>query len=154
MKVSLTVLILTLGLGACGGGSSESSSSGTTTTAATSSDASPGDACLATMARERECQDAFVPALVALRVRVDMPAGIAAEDASGGRDALVTSARAEYAAGATDEAFQQNCAQMAQMPAEQASAWTDIMEGCLATTDCAAFVECDIRFTETRLTGH
>jgi hypothetical protein len=46
--------------------------------------------------RERDCSDEYLAALVALRVEVDTPPGIAAEDARDGRDALIAKARVEW----------------------------------------------------------
>lgn len=113
----------------------------------------PEQACIAMMTRERECQEQFIPALVGLRVRLDQPPGTAARDGSEGRDALVAQARTEYTRDATDEAFQRNCAQLASMPAERVSAWTATMQSCLAASECGAFVECDMRFTEARFSA-
>jgi len=149
-----------VGVGACGG-SGETSSSSSESTTSTSSSTSGGAhlessgmrACVSMRHRERDCEAEFVPALVALRVRIDQPTGIAARDTSEGRDALVTQARTEFATDSTDAAIDHSCTQVDQMPAEQAGAWTDLMEECLASTECVPFVECDMRFTERRLSG-
>jgi len=151
-------LIASLSLVACGGGSStttEEGGGGSTSgggSSATSS-STPEEACLATMRRERECTAEFIPAIVGLRVRLDEPGGIAARDASEGRDALVAEANAEWTTDSTDERFAANCAQMAELPAERAASWTEMMQGCLAAADCAGFVECDVRFTESRMSA-
>ncbi len=159
MNKSSLILVASLTLVACGGGSSGTAEEGggTSTTEGGSSASSatgPEESCLATMRRERECTAEFIPALVGLRVRLDEPAGIAARDASEGREALVAEANAEWTTDATDERFAQNCAQMNQLPAEQAASWTEMMQGCLAAADCAGFVECDVRFTESRMSSH
>ncbi|MBX3270479.1 MAG: hypothetical protein KF729_09475 [Sandaracinaceae bacterium] len=140
-------------LAGCGGGASDDDASGDGTTSGDEAAATPRDACLAMMRRERSCQQDFVPALVALRVRLDQPSGIAQTDAAEGRDALVAQARAEYEADATDEAFEANCAQMDELPAERAEGWTSMMRECLAASACGAFVECDMRFVEHRFGG-
>ncbi len=153
------ILLASLSLVACGGGSSGSTEEGggSSTTgggSSTSTASTPEESCLATMRRERECSADFIPAIVGLRVRLDQPAGIAARDASEGREALVAEANAEWTTDSTDERFAENCAQMNQLPAEQAASWTEMMQGCLAAADCAGFVECDVRFTESRMSAH
>lgn len=151
---NLWILFSVTALLGCGGGAAQGATTSTDEeTSGTESAMTPGEACVATMERERSCQSDFIPALVGLRVRMNQPAGIADRDASEGRDALVAEASTEYARDASDEAIAANCGQMGQIPAEQAQAWTSMMRECLAASDCASFVECDIRFTETRFSG-
>ena len=158
MKHRMILVSAAILVSACGGGGGGESGGGTTETAAGGGESTAGartgrEACGASMVRERECEAEFLPALVALRVRLDMPSGVAARDAAEGRAALLAEATTEYAGDATDENFAANCAQMDELPADRATQWTDMMNGCLATEGCAAFVECDIRFTEARFTS-
>lgn len=158
MRQSIILASVVLVLAACGGGGSSggteaSGSGGGGGGEATAAPLTGREACTASMVRERECSADFIPALVALRVRLDLPSGISARDGAEGRDALVAEANAEWARDATDENIATNCAQMDELPADQATQWTDMMNGCLATDGCAAFVECDVRFTEARFTA-
>ena len=95
-----------------------------------------------TFQRQRECTDEFIPALVALRVKHDLPAGIAAADARDGRPALVASARAEWQEDSKDPAIEETCSKLVSSMPEQAGPMTDSSRRCLSQTTCAGFVEC------------
>jgi hypothetical protein len=108
---------------------------------------SPRDVCVASFERQRECGDVFLPALVARRVELDTPAGIAAKDQAEGREALLTLARAEFAEDSTDAAIGATCDSLAQkIPVEQQGAMTEAAKQCLAAADCQAFTDCQIAF--------
>ena len=101
-----TLMSLAVLLAACGGPAAEEDSTaagGETSGEETASAGSAHDVCVTAMTRERECQEAFLPALVALRVRLDQPAGIAERAESEGQEALMSEASTEYAADSTDE---------------------------------------------------
>ncbi len=145
------------GLVACGGGhaSEEHASSEHATTSSgeggehASASVELHNACVLMMHREGECADAFIPALVALRARMDHPAGFAARDAAD-HEALITQAMQEYAHDATTEHNSAVCRETSELPADRTTGWATTIDGCLALTDCQAFVDCDIRFTEAR----
>lgn len=153
----LAAAVLVMACGGSGGSSGDSTASGegTATSSGGAHLASSGEqACVSLMRRERSCEPDFVAQFVAMRVRLDLPAGIAARDASEGRDALVAEARAEYTQDATDASIHHACEELQHLPPEEAEAWTDQMEHCLAATECAPFLECDMAFHEQRLTSH
>jgi hypothetical protein len=107
----------------------------------------PRDVCVSAFTHQRECGEVFLPALVAKRVELDVPAGIAAKDAAEGREAILTVARAEFAEDSTDEAIGATCDSLAQkIPVEQQAQMTEQAKACDAETDCQAFTDCMIPF--------
>jgi len=95
--------------------------------------------------RERDCSDEYLAALVALRVEVDTPPGIAAEDARDGRDALIAKARVEWEHDSQPAERTRICAPLdAQVPADRVESLTAAGEECLAKTDCAGFAACAV----------
>ena len=155
LRMTMMGLALVFGV-ACGGSS-------TTTEDEGAGDTNAGDEvatdsahaiCVTAMSRERECQAEFLPALVALRVRLDMPAGITQRAEAEGQEALLEEARGEYVNDATDEAIEANCSQLDEMPEERTQPIIETETRCLAASDCAGFVECQIAFHEARFSGN
>lgn len=111
--------------------------------------------CEPTFVRQRQCQDVFLPALVDLRVRLDVPAGIAATAAEQGRDALVATAKEEFASDSTDEQIAATCGSIrANAPAEFLETAERQSARCLETADdCDAFVECILPVVEAGITA-
>ena len=72
----LSGILLVIG---CGGGSSDTQSAEGSETSGDETSSANHDTCVAFFTHQRECGDDFLPALVALRVRLDRPAGIAAQ---------------------------------------------------------------------------
>jgi hypothetical protein len=135
----LAIATFVVALAACGGADSTSKPA---TTAKMSS--SPDDnhaLCVSFFQRQRECPE-FIPTLVAKRVELDKPAGIAAEDAANGRDALIAKANEEFKTDSTDEAIGQMCDKILATP----PAATDIEQGkaCMDQSDCQAFSTCAV----------
>lgn len=148
------VLVVTLvaSVAGCGGKSAPATSS--TQSAATATAGDPVESCRKMFVRQRECTDVFIPALVDLRVRKDVPAGIAAEDKANGREALVAQAKAEWANDSTDEAIAGTCDKMmATMDPAMKAKMADGAGQCLATTECAAFVECEMPMLEQHMSA-
>jgi hypothetical protein len=145
-------LALVLFLGACGGSSQSSSSQSTTDAEETTSTetVSLEPLCVSSRTHERTCQAQFLPALVALRVRLDIPAGIAARDASE-HDALLAEANTEFTTDSTDENIAAQCAHMRAVPSDDVDQWRVLLDPCSSMTDCAAFTECIIHFHEYRM---
>jgi hypothetical protein len=105
----------------------------------------PMSVCVTAFERQRECTDLFIPALVAKRVELDKPAGIAETDASGGRDALVARAHEEWKNDSTDEAIAATCQKLStEIPPDVAAQLTGQVQQCLAADGCQAFVDCVI----------
>lgn len=99
--------------------------------------------CQAMMTRQRDCTDAFIPALVGWRVELDVPAGVAETDRTSGREALVAKAKEEWAASNSDEQLGALCTKiLGTIPDDQLPAMTQIGERCSATRTCEEFVAC------------
>lgn len=96
-------------------------------------------------ARERACVDPYLAELVRTRVELDMPRGIAAEDARDGRDALIARARAEWEVDAQPAARSAICDALdAQVPASRVDALLAQGERCLALASCDEFAACAV----------
>ncbi len=111
--------------------------------APTASSDEPQATCRQMMTRMRDCTDVFIPSLVALRVELDVPAGIAAEDTAQGRDALVAQAKEEWKTDSTDEAIASQCTRLvSSIPADQLGPMLDAGKACVAKESCEEFVPC------------
>lgn len=132
--------IAILVLAACGG--ADNTNKPSTTAKMSSGNDDTHALCVSFFQRQRECTTDFIPALVAKRVELDKPAGIAAEDTANGRDALVAKANEEWKTDSTDEAIGQMCDKILATPPAQA----DIDDGkaCMAQSDCQAFSTCAV----------
>lgn len=103
------------------------------------------DQCERHYARERACADDYLAELVRTRVELDMPRGIAAEDARAGRAALIARARAEWEVDAQPAARTAICDALdAQVPAPRVDALLAQGERCLALASCAEFAACAV----------
>jgi len=134
--VKYTVLALTLTLAACGPATPPPKSSGPAVSAA---DAKAG--CVKLREKQRACTADFIPALVDMRIKVDVPPGIAAAAKSDGREALVAKAMEEWKGDSTDEAIAAMCEKMP-MPPNATAAQKEAVAKCQSVTDCKAFVGC------------
>jgi hypothetical protein len=145
------VLVVVGCLAACGGSGAEQGKE--TTPGQTAAGGDMEATCRESFAKQRTCTDDFIPALVDARIELDLPAGIAAEGKKdGGRDALITTAKAEWAEDSKPEPVAANCKDMAgKVPAEQKAELMDAHTKCLAMSDCKAFVECVIPITKKML---
>jgi hypothetical protein len=131
---------ITLGsilLFACAGGRDEHKSE-----SAVEADQSALATCTAGMVRARDCTDRYIPALVDLRVRLDVPAGIVKIDEEKGRPALVQMAMDEWAEDSKDPNIAATCEKMASQPAERLQGFLEGANGCLQSESCDAYVEC------------
>jgi hypothetical protein len=95
--------------------------------------------CVKFMTRSRECTSNFIPALVDLRARHDMPPGIAAK-VKENRDAVIAEAMKEWETDSKDENITAMCDRMGDD--ETAKQHADEANGCLAKTACPDFVGC------------
>jgi hypothetical protein len=141
IRLSIVLIVLAA---ACGG--SEKPAQQPTTNKMTASSADDNHAmCASFFQRERECTAQFIPTLVAARVAADKPAGIAAEDAKNGRDALIAKANEEWATDSTDAAIDAMCTKILEVPPSQ----DEIDQGtsCMASSDCQAFSDCAVALT-------
>lgn len=150
VRRGLGLLATLLVLSACGGEPAEPAKAPeapppAATAATPASNAPLGALCVRHHARERECVSEYLDALVALRVEVDMPKGIAAEAAKEGLPALVARARQEWERDTAPEKLDAMCGALdAQVPKERVSALLAQGERCLAMSDCRAFAACEV----------
>jgi hypothetical protein len=138
----------------CGGGGEPAPKTvpPATKTSITAEEARQG--CVDTLTRFRTCTDDFIPALVAMRVKLDLPAGIAAKDAEIGRDALVAGAKTEWAEDSKDEAIAATCeGTLAKMPQELIDELVPVAAECQSKDACPAYVECMMPIQEKLLTS-
>jgi len=111
----------------------------------------PVQTCEALFEREAACTDAFIPMLVDLRIRHDLPAGIgAAGRALGGRAQLIAQAKQEWRDDSQPAARARTCARIAPgQPAESVAA----VRTCLARSSCEELVACVSPLHEAMLTA-
>jgi hypothetical protein len=108
-------------------------------------DTSVARICRDLLRRGRDCSAVFLPALVAERVRLDNPAGIAAYAAQIGREALLSEALNEYTDDSTDERIAATCAGVeAALPADRGQRLVSSGEACLRLDACEPFVACAV----------
>lgn len=143
-----TMLSAALAFAACGGAEAPATES-PTTAAATAEPASENgemvQTCITSFTRQRECTDAFLPALLDARIAADKPEGIAARADAEGKDALLVEAATEWESDSSDAMIRGNCEKIvADMPAEHVKQMGDAVSACLAAADCDAFVACQI----------
>lgn len=101
------------------------------------------DACKAVMEKSRACTDDYIPALVDMRIELDLPAGTKADAETEGRDALIAKAMEEWKGDSTDEAFEKQCTNVNdKMPAEHREKSITVSNECAAKDACSDFVAC------------
>lgn len=153
MRFEFVAVTLVLAAG-CGGSKSELAPAVPTPTEAASAPAAGGvnpDAlalCKRIFVKQGECGDAFLPVLVDMRIKHNVPDWIAAEAAKeGGRDKLLATGKAELKHDSTEPGLTENCSKIAadlpQGVSEQAA--------CLEQVDCAAYVTCVTPLLDKRL---
>lgn len=110
----------------------------------------PVEICRSVFTREYECRAEFIPALVDLRIKLDLPSGIAARARREGRAALIEVAHGEYAVDGTEPRRSETCKRVAVAapPGSLRSA-----QACLQRSGCPAFVSCVMPMHEARLRG-
>jgi hypothetical protein len=111
-----------------------------------------GDAkaiCVQLFTRNRTCTAQYIPALVDLRAKYDVPAGIAAEVAAN-RAEVIAHANEEWVVDGTDAAIDATCTQVtANVPPEVVAASQGVLD-CLPIEDCTAYTTCVMPFFEQR----
>jgi hypothetical protein len=110
--------------------------------------------CELVFARQRDCTEVFIPALVSWRVELDAPAGIAARDQADGRDALVAKAMEEWQADSSDERIAATCDGIVEsIPDDRLASLMELGDACLAEPSCQGFVDCVEPAQRQRLSG-
>lgn len=133
-----TVLVLALAplAAACGTASEASPAKPEPAQAASTADFQT--ACMTVQQRNRTCTDDFIPALVDMRARKDLPPGIkdaVAQDRAG----VIAHAKEEWATDSTDEAFARQCQDLGtRVTTENVEAG----KACMAKDTCAEYVPC------------
>lgn len=117
---------------------------------ASTADAKAG--CVTVFTRNRTCTAHYIPALVDLRAKYDVPAGIAAEVAAD-RAAVIAHANEEWAVDGTDAAIDATCTKIAANLTEADQASYDGVKACLELADCAAYTACVMPYFEKRFTN-
>ena len=146
MTKMLGSLFLAAALAACAAGN-ETVEAPSPAAANAATSASPDDlrtTCVSTFARQRECTEQFLPALVDARIRVDKPAGIAARaQQPGGRDSLLAEAHTEWAEDSKPEAAAATCDQIVgRLPNDAIESALRDAQACLGESSCDPFVRC------------
>ena len=151
MSKCLSIVVLVLAA-ACGGAETPATQSQPEAQPAAAATSDAHAICVQAFQRQRECTNEFIPALVAARVRLNVPPGIADKDKELGRDKLVEMALEEWKTDSTDDAIGQTCTDMeAQMPPDTNAQLTEQVNGCLAAEACTAYVECLVPVIESQL---
>jgi hypothetical protein len=112
----------------------------------------PAEACVAVMQRTRDCEEVYVPRLLALRVRLDQPSGIARRFEVEGRRAMLGLAHHQFAQDWSDEAISRTCTDLSQKALVEQERMIAPERECLQTTNCNAFTACDLAHKEARWT--
>lgn len=123
-----------------------------TATALQTGAGTPREVCVAVMRRTRDCEAEYVPGLLALRVRLDQPSGIAARFARDGRDAMLQLAHSQFAEDWSDAAIARNCEALSEKSTEEQKRIITPEQQCLEAADCSAFTACDLARKEERWT--
>jgi hypothetical protein len=105
--------------------------------------------CVEVFTRNRTCTAQYIPALVDLRAKHDVPAGIAAEVAAN-RAAVIAQANEEWATDSTDAAIDATCTKIAAGLTAADQADFGGIGACLAQTDCGAYTACVMPYFEKR----
>jgi hypothetical protein len=116
---------------------------------ATAGNGNAKDVCVAVFTHNRTCTAQYIPALVDLRAKYDVPAGIAAEVAAH-RDKVIAQANEEWAVDSQPEAIEATCTKLtAGLGAGEHSEMAGIQK-CLSIQDCDAYTACVMPYFEKR----
>lgn len=135
-----TAILLALAplIAACGTASEASPAKPTTAQPASTGDFQA--ACMTVMQRNRTCTDDFLPALVDMRARKDLPPGIA-DAVAKDRNAVIARAKEEWVTDSTDEAFARQCQMLTEHGTPENAA---AGQACMAKDTCGEYVPCII----------
>ncbi|MBP8808242.1 MAG: hypothetical protein KBG48_08690 [Kofleriaceae bacterium] len=151
--LALALALAPAALAACGGAEA-SSPQPTSTPAAAEGDAEAVAACETFMARARDCTDDYIPALVDLRIELDLPTGIADFARTEGRDAVIAKAMEEWATDSQPAALAATCQKVTtSLTAEQREGQRAGATACLAQTACDAYASCAIELMRPHMTA-
>lgn len=109
----------------------------------------PKAVCVEMFTRNRTCTADYIPALVDLRAKYDVPAGIAASVAAN-RAAVIAQANEEWAEDSTDAAIDATCTKIVANLTPAVLADVGGIESCLAIEGCADYTACVMPYHEKR----
>ncbi|HTL36712.1 MAG TPA: hypothetical protein VL326_26440 [Kofleriaceae bacterium] len=145
----LHAFAVVLAVAACGGGSREPAKPASPPPAAPAGAAAPADfvpMCKRLFARKATCADDYLPALLDVRVELNMPPGIGEKIKTEGRDAVLVTAHEEFARDSEPARVAAVCeegaARAAKAPPERVDQLLDQGTKCEASADCKAFAVC------------
>lgn len=102
--------------------------------------------CKRLFARKATCADDYLPALLDVRIQLNVPPGIGDKVKSDGRDAVLATAHAELERDTQPDKVAAVCdegaARAANAPPERVHQLLEQGNTCEATTDCKAFASC------------
>ncbi|HWO21959.1 MAG TPA: hypothetical protein VNO30_24525 [Kofleriaceae bacterium] len=107
------------------------------------------DVCVAVFTHNRTCTAQYIPALVDLRAKYDVPAGIAAEVAAH-RDQVIAQANEEWAVDSTAQAIDATCTKITANAGPKDHSDMAGIQQCLTIQDCAAYTACVMPYFEKR----
>ena len=136
--------VLLLAVAACGGSPPDPARPPSPPPARTSADLIP--MCKRLFARKATCADDYLPALLDVRIELDMPPGIGDTVKAEGRDAVLVTAHAELARDTAPEKVAAVCeegaSRAAKAPPERVDQLLAQGSQCEAAADCKAFAVC------------
>ncbi|MEO8183311.1 MAG: hypothetical protein ABI895_31140 [Deltaproteobacteria bacterium] len=100
------------------------------------------------MRRTRDCKEVYVPGLLALRVRLNLPSGIARRFENDGKRAMLGLAHFQFARDWSDEAIAGNCTGLSRKALAEQERIVTPERHCLEMTDCNRFTACDLAHKE------
>lgn len=133
--------IILIFVAACGSSSTSTPPPAKPEPAPATTPADAQNACVTSFTHSRTCTDLYIPALVDMRAKLDMPKGIT-EEVKKDRDGVIAKAKTEWASDSTDENIAKHCEQMTANLPDSARPLIDEVRACEAQTECAAYVAC------------
>lgn len=133
--------VLIVAVAACGGSPPPPAKASSQASSETAADPIP--LCKRIFARKATCADDYLPALLDVRVELNMPPGIGDEVKSQGRDAVLATAHVELARDTEPSKVAELCGTtVAKMPRERVEQLLEQGGRCEAAADCKAFSTC------------
>ena len=113
-----------------------------------------GPLCRAHYAHEQTCADAYLSALLDLRVELNQPPGIGDEVKTKGKPAVLELARVEFQRDTAPDKVEAICnAMAAKTPPEQVEPLFKDGTHCAAMTDCKQFASCAVATERSYIAG-
>jgi hypothetical protein len=135
--------VLTFAVAACGGSSPPPAKVSPQPASETQAAADPIPMCKRIFARKETCADDYLPALLDVRVELNMPPGIGDKVKTDGRDAVLEQAHVELARDTEPSKVAELCeTTLARMPPERVDQVVEQGARCEAAADCKAFSSC------------